>query len=224
MLKNRLCCAAFFACIIFCVTTSAVKLHYNTGSLTEDVILEQAKGLRPAVLEYALKAYNVAWNKRLPILNHHLIIIDYSLPSTEKRLWVLDMERNKISQQLLVTHGVNSGDTYPTRFSNKNDSHQSSLGLYLTGAAYQGNDGYSMKLKGLESHFNSNAERRTIVIHSDWYATSASIKNHGRLGKSWGCPVVSPEAIDQLIDTTKDGSLLFAYYPDKQWLSHSKFL
>lgn len=220
LLKSVFFCSLFFVALI----SQGASLKYNTGSSSEDKLLAQSTLLRPAVLENALHAYASAIKKHVPVTHHHLTIIDYSLPSTVKRLWVIDMDHLRIDQQLLVTHAVNSGDVYAVRFSNQDDSHESSLGLFLTEGAYSGNDGYSLVLNGLEPGFNDHAKRRYVVVHSGWYANQSTIMKYGRLGRSWGCPVVDPKKVHALIDEIKDGSLLFVYYPDKKWLNRSRYL
>lgn len=180
-------------------------------------------GLTKKILEMALKATTRAWRKgkgTKPILT----IIDYSRPSTAKRLWVLDLEANKLLFHELVAHGKGSGDNRARTFSNQPGSLASSLGLYQTGGTYQGKHGYTLKLRGLEPGFNDKAEDRSIVIHGAWYVSAAFAKQHGRLGRSWGCPALRKAISKRLIDTIKDGSLIFAYYPDRAWLGGSSYL
>jgi hypothetical protein len=124
----------------------------------------------------------------------------------------------------LVAHGKGSGDNFATSFSNQMGSSQSSLGLYVTASPYEGKHGYSLKLQGLESGINDQAEPRAIVIHGAWYVSKSMIEQHQRLGRSLGCPAVEESVVKPLIDTLKGGNLLFAYYPDERWLSTSRFL
>jgi hypothetical protein len=123
-----------------------------------------------------------------------------------------------------VAHGKGSGDNYATRFSNREGSRQSSLGLFEATTTYMGKHGYSLRLKGLEKGFNDHALQRSIVIHGAWYVTEAFAARYGRLGRSWGCPTLDPSVAKKLIDTIKGGTLVFVYYPDEDWLSGSKFL
>ena len=153
-----------------------------------------------------------------------MTIIDYALPSTEPRLWVLDLDRAAVLQNELVAHGQGTGANYAREFSNRNGSKQSSLGLFATGRTYQGRHGYSLYLHGLEPGVNDLAFERTIVIHGAEYVTEHFARRHGRLGLSWGCPALRPEISTEIIDEIKDGSALFAYYPDEAWLGSSEFL
>lgn len=152
-----------------------------------------------------------------------LAIIDYSRPSTAQRLWVFDLQRRTLLFQELVAHGRGSGENMATQFSNENDSKASSLGLYRTGATYIGQNGYSLRMEGLEPGFNDHAFDRAIVMHGAAYVSADLARANGRIGRSWGCPAVRPEIAQPLIDSIKDGQLLFVYYPDQHWLDASSF-
>lgn len=151
-------------------------------------------------------------------------VIDYSLPSTKPRLWVFDLINDKLLFKELVSHGRGSGDTRAQRFSNVPESHQSSLGLFRTLGPYQGRNGYSLRLQGLESGINDRAYERAIVIHGADYVSEAFIARTGRLGRSHGCPAVRRGVIRPLIDSIRDHQYLFIYYPDPQWLRRSALL
>ena len=153
-----------------------------------------------------------------------LTVIDYSKPSTEPRLWVLDLARERVLFEERVAHGQGSGDNYATRFSNLDGSHQTSLGLFRTADTYVGTNGYSLRLDGLEPGVNDRARERAIVVHGAPYVSEGNIRALGRLGRSHGCPALRPAVARKLIDTIKDGSLVFAYYPDREWLNASRFL
>ena len=153
-----------------------------------------------------------------------LTVIDYSLPSTERRLWVLDLASGETLFHELVAHGSGSGDNFAVLFSNVEGSKQSSLGLFRTGETYEGRHGYSLRLAGLEPGVNDRAEERAIVMHGADYVTDEFAERNGRLGRSWGCPALDPDIHHRVIDTIKDGTALFAYYPDDVWLSGSAFL
>jgi hypothetical protein len=187
-------------------------------------INSQASNLDPTVLRLSLNAYLSARRKGMD--NKQLLtIIDYSKPSTERRLWVVDLKRAKVLFNTWVTHGKNSGNLNATSFSNEPGSLKSSLGVFLTTReAYVGGNGYSLRLQGLERGINDNAYRRDIVFHGAWYATSNVVKKYGLLGRSWGCPAVSEDTARPLIDTIKDNTLVIAYYPDRHWLRNSTFL
>ena len=170
-----------------------------------------ARGLSPKVLTAALDAIEAARARGISGRDDLLTVIDYSLPSTKPRLWVLDLESGKVLFHELVAHGSGSGETYATRFSNLPDSHQSSLGLYLTAGTYSGGNGYSLKLRGLEAGVNDLAESRYIVMHGAWYVSAEHARAHGRIGRSWGCPALPKESAKPVIDTIRDGSFLFVY-------------
>lgn len=151
-----------------------------------------------------------------------LTIIDFTLPSTAKRLYVLDMVNRKLLFNSYVSHGKNSGDLYATSFSNRSGSHKSSLGFYETEHTYIGSNGYSLVLNGLEKGINDKAKARAIVIHGAKYCTSAVISSSGRLGRSFGCPSVPPELTKPIINTIKGGTLLYIHARDREYLTHSR--
>jgi hypothetical protein len=148
-------------------------------------------------------------------------IIDFSKPSTEKRLFIIDLKKQKLLYHTLVAHGKNTGQNIASSFSNRKGSNQSSLGLYRTGESYQGKHGYSLRLDGLEKGFNDNARSRAVVIHSAWYVSENFIKKHGRLGRSFGCPALPTDQSKEIIDLIKDGSCLYIYARDENYLKNS---
>lgn len=152
-----------------------------------------------------------------------LTVIDYRLPSTEPRLWVIDGEARILFAER-VAHGQNTGDNLASTFSDTSGSHQSSLGLFVTAETYRGKHGYSLRLDGLEPGYNGRARDRAIVMHGADYATQDFIDRHGRLGRSWGCPAVRPDVSRSLIDAIQGGTPLFAYYDDDAWLRGSELL
>ena len=151
----------------------------------------------------------------------YLSVIDFSKSSAKERLFIIDMERKELVHQSLVAHGRNSGLEFPKNFSNKVNSHQSSLGFYTTAETYSGKHGYSLRLDGLEFS-NSNARRRAVVIHSADYAGANFVKKNGRLGRSYGCPSLPKKGYEEVISKIKEGSCLFIYYPQKAYLNKSK--
>ena len=153
-----------------------------------------------------------------------LTIIDYSKSSLEPRLWVLDLDRRTVAYTELVAHGQGSGGNVPTKFSNEPDSHQTSLGLFVTEGTYVGRNGYSLRLKGLDRGYNDRAGERAIVMHGAPYVNDQIGKSLGRLGRSHGCPAVRESVAREIIDHVKGGSLVFSYYPDRDWLASSAFL
>jgi len=151
-------------------------------------------------------------------------IIDFTKPSNEKRLWIFDLENNKLLFNTWVAHGTKSGELYSKYFSNKESSHASSIGLYLTGDIYTGKHGESLRLKGLEPGFNNNVLKRSIVLHGAWYVGEDFIKKYGRIGRSWGCTAVADNLKVPIVNAMKNGAIMIAYYPDKMWVSNSKFI
>ena len=156
-------------------------------------------------------------------ISHTISIIDFTLPSTSKRLWVIDLSTSRILYHSLVAHGRNSGELYATEFSNTNNSYQSSLGFYITGKTYHGKHGLSLKLHGLEPGINDNAETRAIVIHGADYVDEQYAKKYGRLGRSWGCPAIPMSQHKEIIDVLSGGKCLFIYYPDQGYYSKSRY-
>lgn len=153
-----------------------------------------------------------------------LTIIDFSKPSTEERLYVVDLDEFKILTHSLVAHGQNTGDNWAKNFSNTNNSHQSSLGFFKTAETYYGSKGFSMRLDGLEKNFNSQARPRAIVVHAADYVSESFAKNHGRLGRSHGCPALPKELNQKIIQQIQGGSLLFIYAPVDQYIQTSKVI
>lgn len=153
-----------------------------------------------------------------------LTIIDFTKPSTEERFFVLDIRNREVLHVSHVAHGRNSGWNYATSFSNKSGSHQSSLGFYLTGKTYNGHNGYSLILHGLEKGFNDNAYDRAVVIHGADYCDPEMIPEDGRLGRSFGCPALPRTLNNAIINTIKEGSLLFIYANDENYLKKSAIL
>lgn len=183
-----------------------------------------APGLRPHVLRLAIEAAEQADRRGLVKRPELLTVIDYSLPSTEKRLWVLDLERGDVLFHELTTHGQGTGGNMAQEFSNVSMSLKSNLGLMTTAETYYGKNGYSLRLDGHEQGFNDQARPRAIVIHGADYATPAFISRIGRLGRSWGCPALDPKVSRDLIDTIKGGSVVFGYFPSESYLAQSAFL
>lgn len=167
-------------------------------------------GLDPSALAAGLAAF--AREDRAGEVGRRLLtIIDYSLPSTQKRLWVLDPANGKVLFHELVAHGKGTGELRARDFGNALDSHRTSLGTFLTGETYRGKHGYSLKLDGLDAGVNDNARVREIVIHGASYATPEFARRYGRLGRSFGCPALDPRRTRAVIDAIKGGSVVFAW-------------
>ncbi|WP_205513489.1 murein L,D-transpeptidase catalytic domain family protein [Longitalea arenae] len=153
-----------------------------------------------------------------------LTIVDFSLPSSKKRLFIIDVATGKLLFNTFVSHGRNSGKDMATEFSNELNSFKSSLGFYVTGNTYSGEHGYSLRLQGQEAGINDNAYNRSIVMHAANYVNEKVIKVKGFIGRSLGCPAVPPSLHKAIINTIKDGTCLFMYSPDKFYISHSKMI
>lgn len=194
------------------------------GVALVEALAHQAPTIDRHVLSLATEALQCARRHQQVGEDAVLSVIDYSRPSTERRLWVFDLARQRLLFQEWVAHGRNTGDNVAARFSNNDGSYMSSLGGFTAQETYTGHNGYSLRLKGLEPGFNDNARGRAIVIHGAPYVSEAVIHSQGRLGRSLGCPAVRPAIAKQLIDTLQGGSFVFAYYPDSQWLKRSQLL
>ena len=182
-----------------------------------------APGADPKVIALALEAAECAAASGSVAPAQRLAVIDYSRPSTEPRLWVFDLQHARLLYTEHVAHGRSSGENFANAFSNIESSHQSSLGLFATAETYRGGNGYSLRMEGLEPGVNDLARARAIVMHGAPYVDPAQALRQGRLGRSLGCPALRPAIANEVIDTLKEGQLLFAYYPDRQWLANSKF-
>lgn len=188
------------------------SLDFNMFSLpSEDIFTKALKGYYKMESEGLLK-------------NHKLTIVDFSVSSIKKRLWVIDMITNKIILESYVAHGRKTGEEFATQFSNRIDSHMSSLGFYKTGETYNGSNGFSMRLDGLEKGVNDNARVRAIVVHGADYASERLALKQGRLGRSYGCPAVPVEVNKELIELIKDESCLFIYSAQENYLKNSSYL
>jgi hypothetical protein len=183
-----------------------------------------APAANPQVISLATRAADCARRQGLLDGFRHLAVIDYSLPSTVPRLWVFDVAQGRLLFQELVAHGRNTGERLAERFSNTEGSKMSSLGLFQTAETYYGSNGYSLRLRGLDPGFNDNALARAIVMHGAPYVSEAIAERVGRIGRSWGCPAVRQQVARTVIDTLKGGALIFAYYPDRNWLKESPLL
>ena len=168
----------------------------------------------------AVAGYNKIENRKRDILT----LIDFSRPSTDKRLFVFDMKQRKLLFSSVVAHGKNSGDNYATSFSNEYGSYKSSLGIYLTESTYQGKNGYSLILNGLEKGINDRARERAIVMHGAAYANPSVASKGGRLGRSFGCPAVPQKLSRPIIDAIKGGSVMYIYAETPEYLAHSSVL
>lgn len=215
------------ALLTLLLTTSVLT---PVGALADDAdrgLTERLHALAPKldrlVLEKAVQAMQCAV-RHGDAPGERLAVIDFSLPSSQRRLWLFDLEQETLLLHDLVAHGENTGYKYSRDFSNVYGSFQSSLGLFRTQESYYGRFGYSLRMDGLEPGINDLARERAIVIHPADFVSPDWIERNGYIGRSQGCPAVRPEVADLVVDSLKDGQYLFAYYPDRDWLSESVFL
>ncbi len=206
------------------VTNTVEARPTTTAFEAESWDVDVLDGLDQTVFELALNAAEAAVARGDANAPDTLTVIDFSKPSTEQRLWVFDLDARELLFKELVSHGRGSGLANATSFSNTNESYKSSLGLFRTAETYVGKHGYSLRLDGLEAGVNDRARGRAIVMHPASYVSDSFAKAQGYLGRSHGCPALRPEISRELIDTVKGGGLLFAYYPDQQWLEASEYL
>ncbi len=158
---------------------------------------------------------------KLNMAKQILTICNFELPSSQNRLWIIDLVAKKVLYNTYVAHGEGSGDDSAHLFSNEFNSHQSSLGFYVTGDTYDGDHGTSLHLNGMDQGFNDAAYERGIVVHGAQYVCNKFVCDHQRLGRSWGCPAVPAKLSLPIINAIKDGTCLFIYYPDANYLSSS---
>lgn len=217
---------AFIATCGYCKTSANPNLEHvsqtSTSSNTRKLYLDMQL---QNVVNYDAFKQAIAGREKIDTKNNGIItLIDFSKPSSEERFYVLDIEHKKLLFSTYVSHGKNSGNNYATSFSNQNGSYKSSLGFYLTENTYMGKNGYSLILNGLEKGINDNAKERAIVIHGAAYSNPSIIESSGRLGRSLGCPAL-PKAISHIIiNTIKNGTLLYIYANNQNYLAQSSIL
>jgi hypothetical protein len=206
------------------LTLSVFAANTNSSNMLANTFSSETDNLKPEVVQLALKAYDNVEKKGMVHNKQYITIIDYSMPSSEKRLWVLDIKNQKVVYNTYVAHGKNSGENYSTKFSDSPKSQESSIGVYVTKGTYEGHNGNSLVLAGLDKGFNDLAESRRIVMHPAPYVDENILENYGRIGRSWGCPALNPQIAQPIINTIKGGSVMLVYYPDPKWLQQSSYL
>lgn len=188
-------------------------LNLASLQLSKDIFSLAIKGLKKLEAEGKLNNPNI------------ITIADYSQSSSKKRLYVIDLKSGKLLFNTYVAHGRNTGEEFAKSFSNEEGSLKSSLGFYITEHPIVGSHtGYALMINGVEKGINDNAAKRAIIIHSADYATETFIKKHGRLGRSFGCPVLPPDMNKPIIESIKGGTCLFIYHPNNQYISGSSLL
>ncbi len=181
-------------------------------------------GLGRQVFNYAMKGFSYMRGKGTLANENIITIVDFSKPSSEKRMFIIDLRNCKILFNTYVAHGMQSGKEFANQFSNRPSSNKSSLGFYETLGTYVGGNGYSLRLQGMERGINDNANMRDIVIHGADYVNESLIHSQGYIGRSWGCPAVPRRLHKSIINKIKDGTCLFIYSPEKKYLASSKIL
>ena len=210
-------------------TNTTHKLSVADSLQKQNSLLYQLFNLEPLGLsrkafDYAIKGYRLLSEKRLLANPGFLTICDFSQSSRNKRMYLLDMTELKVILTTYVAHGRNSGGEYATKFSNRPESLQSSLGFYTTSGTYYGEHGLSLRMKGLEKGYNDKAFARNIVVHGAQYLGDKWLNQSDCMGRSFGCPAIPQEQSAQIIDIIKDGTCLFIYHPTINYLQHSKIL
>lgn len=240
--KNAKAFVCFFLVFVLCFFN---KLHANgmvykpLGSLSvkspidkdlSDINLIYAstnlylKGLNLNTFILAMKGFTKLRSQNLLNTDSIITIIDFEKSSSQKRLYVIDLKTKKVLFHTLVAHGKNSGKEYASSFSNEESSFKSSLGFYITRNIYEGSNGYSLRLQGMEAGINNNAMERAIVMHGAGYASESTICKLGFLGRSWGCPALPVALQKPIINKIKEGNMLFIFYPDQTYLKKSTIL
>ena len=221
--------------VVYLVTAVTVKpvmadetlAPYKTnGSSVDDYIAKIYKQIDFKGNRLSAEVFNKAMHGYLNLKNagklntaaEMLTVCDLTRSSAENRMWIIDLAKKKVVYNTYVAHGQGSGDEFATAFSNNNDSHQTSLGFYVTGDTYQGEHGTSLRLNGMDNGFNNAAFDRGIVVHGAAYVCDQYAKNNQRIGRSWGCPAVPSALSLPIINTIKGGTCLFIFYPNKAYL------
>ncbi|MBN2482309.1 MAG: murein L,D-transpeptidase catalytic domain family protein [Bacteroidales bacterium] len=222
----------FLFCLLFLLTPQQLTTQQSVIQIPElpdeetELLLNNIKdtGINSEAFFYAYGGYRLLEQEGLVANNGILTVIDYSLPSSAERLFIIDIKNRKLLWKSLVAHGKNTGENYASRFSNRPGSYQSSLGFFITGDTYYGQNGYSLILDGLDTMYNELAKTRAIVIHGAVYVSDAFIENNGRLGRSFGCPALPVQSCREMIDLIKSGSIIFSYYPDQEYFENSRII
>ena len=200
------------------------KFDDNTIALAYDSMDLDKMGLSEQAFNYAMKGFNYLVQHGKLLKDNIISIVDFTQPSSRKRLFVIDLDDFRVLYNTYVAHGVNSGREFANEFSNKPESYKSSLGFYETLNTYMGEHGYSLRLDGFEKGINDNANSRDIVIHAANYVNESFIRSQGYIGRSWGCPALPEKLHKPIIDKIKNGSCLFIYSADNAYLKKSKII
>ena len=220
--NNALTVNSVMAAAVPAITNAEIAM--NIAELVYDSLQLDNLGLSKEALEYGVKGYQNLVNNGSIKNPDILTICDFSQSSNKKRLYVIDLKNYQLLMNTYVAHGRNSGGDYATNFSNKPDSHQSSLGFYVTENTYRGEHGLSLRIDGLDRGFNDRALERAIVVHGSNYVGDQRLQNINGMGRSYGCPAVPQSLVKKLINTIKNGTCLFIYSASEDYLSGSTIL
>lgn len=229
LLMVGMCASSFFVKVVKAEEGLVMNVRQKVNQKADDVynLINFGKEA-PLSREVFRKAYMGYLNlKEADKLNKNesvLSICDFSLSANVKRLWIIDLQSHKVLFHTLVAHGQGTGEEFAVNFSNRDNSHQSSMGFYVTQETYSGDNGYSLKLNGMDRGFNDRAYDRAIVMHGAEYVCESYVRGNQRLGRSWGCPAVPVAQARPIINTIKDGTCLYIYYPSKSYLNSSVWL
>lgn len=210
------------------LTAVPVKVIDSTNNDTAPSVYDslhlESLGLNRTAFDYAKKGWDKLVKQGMLVNSSILAIADFSQPSSNKRLYILDLKNYKLLFQSLVAHGRNSGKEMAQAFSNKMSSNMSSPGFYITGDTYNGNHGYSLKLNGVEKGINDNAYQRAIVVHGANYVNEKLVAKQGYIGRSLGCPAIPVNLVKPIISTIRNNTCFFIYQPDLSYSQHSALL
>jgi len=209
--------------LVFLFTSWGIE-NKNTKSYTKKLYTEiHNLNLDFEIFHKSIIGYHYLINKGKISNKRYLSIVDMSVSANKKRYYLIDMKEKKVISHSLIAHGKNTGSEYAKYFSNIQNSYQSSIGFYTTAETYYGDNGLSMRMDGLE-YTNNKARVRDIVVHKADYVSDEFINQHGRLGRSFGCPALPIKGYEKIINKIKNGSCFFIYYPDSNYLKKSIIL
>ena len=200
------------------------RMILATATIIYDEMDLEDSGLSRKAFESAWTGYYKLKKKGLLRRTNILSICDFSQSSSNQRLYVIDVHNRRLLYRTYVAHGINSGSAFAASFSNRMESCKSSLGFYVTSTAYNGANGLSLRIDGLDRGFNDNARKRSIVIHGAGYVSPRILQKYGVMGTTFGCPAIPTDMTSQIIPVVKNGSCFFIYYPSKKYLAQSPVL
>lgn len=204
-------------------TTSAEAIEAESNSMYDEMELGET-GLAKTAFTLAYRGYRRLVDRGIVSHDNILTVVDFSQSSRKKRLYIIDVENKDVIMQTYVAHGKNSGKEYAKSFSNKISSLKSSLGFYITKGTYYGEHGLSLRIEGVDRGFNDNAFKRAVVVHGASYLGESFVRNNPFSGRSWGCPAVPASQSKEIINTIKNGTVIFIYHPSQQYLKKSRIL